>query len=348
MKKRGLGSALLALTTVALGLAFVGSPAGAAERAEDCKTGVATIVDRPDSGLDGNWALDTFKRTYKVCRVEEAPITAKTVEVTSWTYKVEGSDEGTFKTQGSKTPKGLPANPATFPGRVGEFVGEWSLKMKAPSEWQYWAGGKDTNTLATGDWIKALWSQGATPVEEFTDWSWTYTLCGKAKGPTPPGTRWVNANGNNSGDITGKYECAKPEVKLTGPTCEDKTATLTVKNLNKFTKIFVQFGGGKKPAWVKPGEVATYTFTEGTVQVKVNGKALGEPYKYTPAKCETTPPPTTAPPTVPPPTAGGPSLPVTGAGTAVMAMVGGALLLGGAALFFGLRRRRQEKVTFSA
>lgn len=347
MRKKMAAVGALALAATALGVALA-SPAQAAQRVADCKTGTYQITNRPDSGAVGNWALDTFTRKIEVCRVEDEQVTAKTVTVPSWTYLVRGTDEGTFVTQGTHTPKGLPADPAKFPGRTGQFTGRWSLKVEAPSEWQYWVGGKETNTLATGEWIAALWSEGDRPAEEFTDWSWTYTLCGKAEGPTPPGTRWVNANKHNSGDITGKFECAKPEVKVTPPTCADATSTVTVKNVNKFSKITVTFNDGK-PRWVKPGESTSYQFTEGTVEVRFNREPYGPPVRYVPVKNCETPPPTTAPPA--PGTGGGDDeeLPKTGFSATDAALGGGALVLVAAAVLGGLWwYHRRTRVTFTA
>lgn len=378
MKYRGPIGALSALVLAGLGVVVVSSTAAATENA-DCKTGSVQIVDRPDSGAAGNWALDTFTRTFDVCRmVEPTPdpsaVAAQKVEVESWTYLVKGTDEGTFKTQGTHTPAGVLADPVKFSGRTGQFNGKWSLKVEAPAEWQFWKGGYFGNDKNTSEWIAALWSDGVKPVEEFKDWSWTYTLCGKATGPTLPGTRWVNAATGNSGDITGKYDCAKPEITFTQAACgEDYKLTpakLVVKNTKHFTPFWVRFNWST-PVKLKPGETATHEFTSGYVVLKINGKFVHK-YVYDAPVCSSPSPtptntvspeptptattsPTTAAPTssapatseVPVPVGnetddggslaktGTPTLLITGGGLALLA-VGGLLLL------LTIRRRRED------
>jgi hypothetical protein len=164
----------------------------------------SSIVNRPDSGKVGNWALDKFKRHADIYVLPDAPTAAK-VEVSSHTYLVCGVDSGTFVTMNGKSPgHALPM----INGMKGSFSGAWSAKVKAPAE-GFFVGGSDANTLSTSQWIDHLWSEGDSLAAPFTDWRWTYALCEVDKRHLGD-VKWINANGGNFGDIRTDKWCAKP------------------------------------------------------------------------------------------------------------------------------------------
>lgn len=157
-------------------------------------------------------------------------------------------------------------------------------------------------------------------------------------------------------DFTG---CPKPEPKVevwvTQPTCESNVGTVKVSNGGRYP-IWVRFNDGR-PVKVWAGKSAVHEFTSGSVSVFVNGKQVGEPVAYTPpVDCPSgspSPSPSASPSsptpsmstTTPPPASGGDgggALPVTGAGVAGLATVGGLLLAAGVVFMVFTRRRRFE------
>lgn len=228
-------------------LAIQASPASAAQRTESEKTGSFTITNRPDSGLAGEWALDTFTRTITVTKIE-SPAAKSTTEVEAWEYEIVGHDEGTFVTRGDKTPGGVSVDEELFAGRTGKIVGDWSTTFVAPANWLGWLGGGDPNRndKSTSEWIKSLWADGYQP-GEFTDWKWTYTLCED---------KWVNAsqaNGGNDGDIHEDSECPTPGPSVTASADPTPSAsTSTAAPAPSVSKSLVAGGGPSLPVTGTP------------------------------------------------------------------------------------------------
>lgn len=191
---------LAAFAVGAIGAIALAVPAHAVETsAPDCKTVTSNITNRPDSAVGGfDWALDTFTREVQVCHVP-ADVTTKTVEVKSWQYKATGGDNGTFKTQGIKSPI---AGAAMVANATGTFVGEFSLTFTAPAEWGGFGDSvvKNSNEFSTSEWLSKLWKIGGyQPNEDFV-WQWVYKRCGE---------EMKQASTGHTGDIFGA-PCASP------------------------------------------------------------------------------------------------------------------------------------------
>lgn len=171
------GAAVLGL----FGAVMLASPAQAQE---DCETRVFDIVDRDDSGQDGNtWAKDTFERTIKYCETEPY----------SGVYNVTGTDLGTFiGIEGEKTPGLGDDSDAILPAGVhGSIVGSWTATVSGELNFN----DLNTNQYSTGQWLKQINESADGP----KGWSWTYTTVDCDGGMLE---EWVNAEAGNRGDIT--------------------------------------------------------------------------------------------------------------------------------------------------
>lgn len=339
LRKLGYGAAVVGLT--ALG-ALVAPGAAGATTAPDCKTVTAAMV-RPDSGLSGNWATDTFDRTAKVCHVV-VEANARAVEVQSWTYSVEVSDTGTFTTDGVKSFKGA----TMAPGVVGSFRGslagpDGTLAYKgtfdAPKDWGLWLGKvADGNKYGTSAWVEHLWSDGFKAGA--AKFAWTYQVCNE---------KLTNASAGNTGDITGlsKRPCyGNPSVVsncdgtlsviLTNGAPSASSKALYWVSGVEANKGFIAVAGGK------PGTVTVKAKpdTHGTVTVKYDRQVKRFTYKK--PVCTSPSPSTSASPAspgVPPVDTSSGSLPVTGFKVAGAALIGTGLVLAGVALVVGRKRR---------
>ena len=326
------------------------APADAAETPPDCKTVTSNITDRPDSGLSGNWALDSFKRTVEVCHVPAAASIAK-VEVQSWQYTVKGKDEGSFKTTGVKSFKGNPMKT----GIVGTFSGNFSMTFDAPAEWGGFKDSvvKDSNAYSTSEWLAKLWTIDGYKAGQDFKWSWTYKLCNETL---------TNASSGNSGDITG-YS-TKPCVTVVFKDICNGTE-VTVKNGATFDKAwawvkvtggetFVLSGGATKTVTVPNSfstiEVYLYVGTHNDDKAIIAEKSmvskwkLVDSHKWKPCASATPSTSVTATATSSP-TAGTPggSLPVTGSKIWVLAGSGTLLIAAGVAVLIVMRKRDETK-----
>lgn len=289
------GLTALALTAFAAGL--VGAalvPGNASAATENCKTVTQNMV-RPDSGVGGHvWATDTFVRTVKVCVETPAAVSKELVAVDTATFKVVGSDKGTLKTQGVKSPQGN----AMLPGIDGTFTGEFTGTYTAPYDpanptaWPYWApsGG---NGDSTTPWVLKLWSQGAKG--DLDTWGWNYATCNEA---------WKNAKGGNSGDITGLSvkDASKCVVVTYKVQCDGKVDVTIVNKL--VAGIKVKVNGSEKTLVLGTNTFTGVTTTEGWLKVEYLGKELFKVRCIKPTTCPSATPSVTpsATPTVVPTT----------------------------------------------
>lgn len=157
-------------------------------------TFTTAVTNRPDSGLHGNWAKDTFTRTTAVLCIDGG-------------YRINLSDTGSFTTlAGALSPSaGVPIHDAPF---TGSFVGGMTLTVKSET------GPVDPGTsdakagkYSSSEWAALVFPKGKITVE---GWGWTYKHCGET---------WVNAAAGNSGDITGTTKCPpKPTTTTPAPT----------------------------------------------------------------------------------------------------------------------------------
>lgn len=191
---------ILALCGVAVlslfGAMMLISPA----QAQDCRTVVSTLVDRPDSAVGGGtWALDQIERTVDVCQLSEG------------VYQATVTDVGTFETlELDHTPNGVSQElPAGIPGNItGGFT---TVEFDAAPGWDSFDSSVLDGVTVTGTdhpsgtWVSDLFTDVDAATLAGDTWSWTYTSCA--------GEEWVNqaaALGGNQGDITGE-QCPDPE-----------------------------------------------------------------------------------------------------------------------------------------
>lgn len=155
---------LILLAAAATVAAFgVATPAAATAPKQDCKTATTHLVDRPDSGVGGTWALDTFTRTVTICETAAVAADVKAdlrVPVALATYHATVVDEGTFVTVGGRSPDGHGALCRGCHGRLrggftADFVTLAGFKgYKATFDHKTYRG---TAPSSTGDWIAGLW-----------------------------------------------------------------------------------------------------------------------------------------------------------------------------------------------
>lgn len=208
---------LLARALLVLGALVVTSVAGAAAYAHAAPPTATTCVpsttyyqttvaDRPDSGLHGNWAHDSFTRTSIVTGCDGA-------------YTLKLRDAGTFTTITGAVSPG--AGVALAPQFHGTFTGGATLHVTGASAPHAPTGGTD-GTVSSSDWWKLIFDDG---VAETTTWGWRYESCGES---------WTNAATGNVGDVTG-LPCAIVPRYVTSVTACDcsptvaATVTITVR-----------------------------------------------------------------------------------------------------------------------
>src|SRR5262249_29058331 len=167
----------------------------------------SSLTNRPDSGGDGTWALDTFVRQSSVTRLNDGSFEASIV------------DDGSFVTVfGNPTPTNA-LDPHTTVGddSLGHFSGHWGFVFTAnaaPSASNMPAKVNGVGTTTTGNWYKLFFAHstsfggdGAVSTGPL-DWTWSYSLknnCGDTE-------TWLDADNDNGGQET------------TGPFATDITA----------------------------------------------------------------------------------------------------------------------------
>lgn len=165
------------------------------------------VTDRPDSGLGGTWAHDTFVRTTTVtCNLAD-------------TYTVTVADVGTFKTVAGTSPQtGVPLSG----GVVGKFTGGATMVVTS-AEKPHAPPAANAGDVSSSEWPGLLFGNYSSVMG---NWGWTYTR---------PCESWKNAVTGNEGDITGK-SCVKPKptTTTTKPPVTSSTTT-TVPNTTTTT-----------------------------------------------------------------------------------------------------------------
>lgn len=168
-------------------------------------TALTSLTNRPDSGLNGDWAKDTLTRTVAITKQSAVPADKCGAAATQcWFYTGSLIDTGTFTTlDGAKSPQaGTPISGVL----TGTVSGGTKLEFYASSETpdpSLVQGSVDGGAYPTSTWVKQFFPAGVsvTPVG-LLDWSWSYnasTIC----------QTWTNALAGNTGDITGANACTK-------------------------------------------------------------------------------------------------------------------------------------------
>lgn len=164
---------------------------------------VSSLVDRPDSGLHGGWALDNLTRTVSITRQKAAKASNCGGTATKcWFYTGSIADNGSFATvAGGKSPEAG----ADIAGTVnGTVAGASQIEFYASSDAPNPALVDATVTGSahpTGEWVKMFFPAGTvTSATDLLDWSWTYNAPATCE-------KWVNAKAGNTGDVTGVNAC---------------------------------------------------------------------------------------------------------------------------------------------
>lgn len=180
----GVALAALGLTTAALAV----GAGGAGATAPVCKTSVAHLADRPDSGeYGGDWALDTMTRTTVICQ------TAPGI------YHAVVTDDGSFLAD--HNPK---TGTAISPPVSGTIHGGFSQDFTAAADFAGYKGNYDgqsytgTAPSSSSDWVANVYGCKITTEGMNQDWAWNYVHC-----DYPAGEKWGNAAAGNTGQIVG-------------------------------------------------------------------------------------------------------------------------------------------------
>ena len=187
--------ALTGLATAALAAVAFAGPASASVAPNNSSTRVSTVnlIDRPDSGEDGNgWATDRFLRKTTITQVAPGQYRA----VISDTGKVD-------PTSGQLTPSGSDGLAVIADNAPdGTVKGGFSTVVfsAAPDFATYTEAGmrgtfSGVNPSPSGSWVSRFFTDipDGAPTS-FESWSWVYET---------PTEFWVNDTSGNSGNITG-------------------------------------------------------------------------------------------------------------------------------------------------
>lgn len=155
-------AALVGASVVAVGAALTGSML-AANAAATPFTDIVSVSNHADSGNNGNWALDTFKRTTTI------------TDNNNGTYTATLSDSGTFDATNSP----ITGDPIADGHATGTMSGTYSFRVTSdtgpsadgvPSSYDDSTANKAPSTES---WVAQYFPADATVVSN-QDWSWTY------------------------------------------------------------------------------------------------------------------------------------------------------------------------------
>jgi hypothetical protein len=259
--------------------------AGSAQATGPTWTSTATIKSSPDDNCPA-WARDTFVRTTVITPLGED------------TFKVTIADKGTFTTnptaagiKGKATGALVGSGEFTVSGELRNQVALKALNDKAFNLAGFACKANVPADKTTGNWPKQFFKDGAK-VSGISPWRWTYTTACETKVES-------SVASENSGAMTGKV--CPAVITTVAATCANAKAAVKVFNPNSHAKLSVRFNTG--PTWhVKAGATQVHAFDAGSVQVKVDGRNIGVPYRYKPPTGCVTASPTVSPTVEPGPT----------------------------------------------
>lgn len=166
-------------------------------------TAASALVDRPDSGLHGDWAKDQMTRTVAITRQSAATASKCGSGATKcWFYTGSIVDNGSFATiTGAKSPEAGADISGTVAGTV---AGASQIEFYASSDAPDPSKVDVTVTGAahpTGEWVKMFFPKDTVVTDtDLLDWSWSYSAPGTCE-------TWTNAKAGNKGDVTGVNAC---------------------------------------------------------------------------------------------------------------------------------------------
>jgi hypothetical protein len=167
-------------------------------------TANSSLVDRPDSGLHGDWATDKLMRTVSITRqhAAEAAKCGGTAAV-CWFYTGSIGDTGSFKTinKASSPQAGVDINGIVRGNVIGAAKIEFYASSDEPDPTLVDAT-VNGSAHPTATWAKMFFKPGTVVTDStMTDWGWTYDSLDNTC------EVWVNAKAGNTGDITGINAC---------------------------------------------------------------------------------------------------------------------------------------------
>lgn len=162
---------------------------------------LTAISNRPDSGGNGNWGIDTINRDVIVTNHGVVPnADCSPAAIHCWSYTATLADSGTFNTiHNAFTPNqfGTNAGKHIASSVFGTISGSGSYTFDASTlaNGSLVPGTTSGSALTTGDWYKLFFSPGT----EFSgpglnnNWSWSYTDSSSIS------QKWTDAASNNGG-----------------------------------------------------------------------------------------------------------------------------------------------------
>lgn len=140
------------------------------------------IYNDPDSGLNGNWALDNFNKSVQAWQQKDG------------TFCAVAKYDGQFVTTGPNSPGGGTNNlSAGIKGAFeGGYVANFDGTMNTGLQTKGNLGSFDQNAGGF-DWLDTYFS--GNTVFNYPNWAWVYHAGNNGS--------WINAASGNSGDITG-------------------------------------------------------------------------------------------------------------------------------------------------
>jgi hypothetical protein len=170
-------------------------------------TALSNLTNRPDSGLHGDWAIDTMARTVSITKQGAVPASnCGTGQTKCYFYTGSMTDSGSFKTiAGAKSPlKGVDINGVLTGTMSGGAKLEFYASSDAPDvslvQGNVDGPGGDLAETTTARWVAQFFPASVAVTDaKLNDWAWTYTAS-DCEVHSQSGT-------GNEGDIAGVNAC---------------------------------------------------------------------------------------------------------------------------------------------
>jgi hypothetical protein len=171
-------------------------------------TALSNLTNRPDSGLHGDWAVDTFVRNVAITKQGAAPASNCGAGATScFFYTGSMTDSGTFVTKdGAPSPLNGTAikdnNSGTMSGGAKlEFYATSDAPDDSLVQGNVDGPGVDLKETTTARWVAQFFPAGVAVTDaKLNDWKWTYLVPSTCESHS-------QSNSGNEGDILGVSIC---------------------------------------------------------------------------------------------------------------------------------------------
>lgn len=177
-------------------------------------TATSSVLDHPDSGNGGNWAVDSITRTASVTLKGVTSVSnCGSGATTCYLYEGTIADTGSFTTASSgdvttdsKSPNaGTTINGTETGSLTGGSAVEFYASSNAPTASTVPAvvSGVVSGERTTTNWVEQFFPAGTTfgTGPSLLNWDWTYSTANTCE-------TWVDALSGETGDITGVNACA--------------------------------------------------------------------------------------------------------------------------------------------